>query len=191
MEKLQNYIDGNWQDPANGEYIENMDPSKGTVYSLIPDSGKADVDRAAQAAQKAFPHWSALSAQERSDILMRISNGIERRLEELAHAESRDNGKPVQLARSVDIPRASANFAFYATAILHEKSEAHLMGSDGFNYTLQQAAGVAGRISHESACTCSVGRSPGSCRRCTPRSDTLHSLKLSEICMEAGLPQGY
>lgn len=197
LEKLQNYIDGNWQDPASGEYIENMDPSKGTVYSLIPDSGKADVDRAARAAQKAFPHWSALSAQERSDILMRISNGIERRLEELAHAESRDNGKPVQLARSVDIPRASANFAFYATAILHEKSEAHLMGSDGFNYTLQQAAGVAGcispwnlplylfswKIAPALAAGCTVVAKPS---EVTPYT----AWKLSEICMEASLPPG-
>lgn len=133
LEKLQNYIDGNWQDPASGEYIENMDPSRGTVYSLIPDSGKTDVDRAAQAARNAFPKWSASSVQERSAVLMRIAKGIEQRLEELAHAESRDNGKPIQLARAVDIPRSSENFAFYASAILHEKSEAHLMGPDGFN----------------------------------------------------------
>ena len=197
LEKLQNYIDGNWQDPASGEYIENMDPSRGTVYSLIPDSGKTDVDRAAQAARNAFPKWSASSVQERSAVLMRIAKGIEQRLEELAHAESRDNGKPIQLARAVDIPRSSENFAFYASAILHEKSEAHLMGPDGFNYTLQQAMGVAGcispwnlplylfswKIAPALAAGCSVVAKPS---EVTPYT----AWKLSEICMEAGLPPG-
>ena len=128
---------------------------------------------------------------------MRIAKGIEQRLEELAHAESRDNGKPIQLARAVDIPRSSENFAFYASAILHEKSEAHLMGPDGFNYTLQQAMGVAGcispwnlplylfswKIAPALAAGCSVVAKPS---EVTPYT----AWKLSEICMEAGLPPG-
>jgi len=137
MITLRNYIDGSFCAPANGRYLDNIEPATGEVYSLIPDSGADDVAAAVAAAKKAYPSWSALTAAERSKHLMRVANRIEERLEELAVAESRDNGKPLKLARSVDIPRARDNFAFYATAILHDWSETHDMGAHGFNYTLR------------------------------------------------------
>ena len=147
MITLRNYIDGSFCAPANGRYLDNIEPATGEVYSLIPDSGADDVAAAVAAAKKAYPSWSALTAAERSKHLMRVANRIEERLEELAAAESRDNGKPLKLARSVDIPRARDNFAFYATAILHDWSETHDMGAHGFNYTLRRPIGVAACIS--------------------------------------------
>ena len=145
--RLQNYIDGQFAAPANGAYLPNVAPATGEVYGEIPDSGAEDVERAITAAKKAFPMWSNLTAAERSAHLLRVSQRIEERLDELAAAESKDNGKPVKLATRVDIPRARDNFAFYATAILHDASESHDMGAQGFNYTLRRPIGVVACIS--------------------------------------------
>ena len=145
--RIQNYIDGQFAAPANGAYLPNVAPATGEVYGEIPDSGAEDVARAIAAAQKAFPLWSNLTAAERSAHMLRVSKRIEERLDELAAAESKDNGKPVKLATRVDIPRARDNFAFYATAILHDASESHDMGVQGFNYTLRRPIGVVACIS--------------------------------------------
>ena len=144
---IRNYIDGAFSDPVGGQFLDNIDPSTGNAYGLIPRSQAADVDLAVAAAKAAFPAWSSLSAAERSSWLMKVSNAIDAKLETLALAESKDNGKPLKLATAVDIPRARDNFKFYATAILHDAYETHDMGMDGFNYTLRQPIGVAGCIS--------------------------------------------
>ena len=145
--EIQNYIDGAFVAPVSGQTMDNINPATGKVYGTIPRSDKRDVAAAVEAAKKAFPSWSGLSAGERSSWLLKVANRIEERMEELALAESTDNGKPLKLARSVDIPRARDNFKFYATAILHDAYETHDMGIDGFNYTLRQPIGVAGCIS--------------------------------------------
>ena len=144
---IRNYIDGAFLDPVGGQFLDNIDPSTGNAYGLIPRSQAADVDFAVAAAKAAFPAWSSLSAAERSSWLMKVSNAIDAKLDTLALAESKDNGKPLKLATAVDIPRARDNFKFYATAILHDAYETHDMGVDGFNYTLRQPIGVAGCIS--------------------------------------------
>ena len=144
---IRNYIDGAFSDPVGGQFLDNIDPSTGNAYGLIPRSQAADVDLAVAAAKAAFPAWSSLSAAQRSSWLMKVSNAIDAKLETLALAESKDNGKPLKLATAVDIPRARDNFKFYATAILHDAYETHDMGVDGFNYTLRQPIGVAGCIS--------------------------------------------
>ncbi|REK58882.1 MAG: aldehyde dehydrogenase family protein [Bacteroidetes bacterium] len=147
MMNIRNYIDGAFSDPVGGQFLDNIDPSTGNAYGLIPRSQAADVELAVAAAKAAFPTWSSLSAAERSSWLMKVSNAIDAKLETLALAESKDNGKPLKLATAVDIPRARDNFKFYATAILHDAYETHDMGVDGFNYTLRQPIGVAGCIS--------------------------------------------
>lgn len=197
MEKLQNYINGELVAPKAGNYLDNIDPSTGKVYSLIPDSQAEDIDSAVQSAKKAFPMWSSLSSKERSRYLMAISDGINRELEELAKAESKDNGKPVKLARSVDIPRARDNFAFYATAILHEESEAHLMGAEGFNYTLREPIGVAGCISpwnlplYLFSWKIAPALASGNTVVAKPSEVTpFTAYLLSKICIEVGLPAG-
>lgn len=144
---IRNYIDGAFSDPVGGQFLDNIDPSTGNAYGIIPRSQAADVDLAVAAAKAAFPAWSSLSAAERSSWLMKVSNAIDSKLDALALAESKDNGKPLKLATAVDIPRARDNFKFYATAILHDAYETHDMGVDGFNYTLRQPIGVAGCIS--------------------------------------------
>jgi aminomuconate-semialdehyde/2-hydroxymuconate-6-semialdehyde dehydrogenase len=147
MKKLQNYIDGKYQDPLCGQFIDNIEPATGKVYSYIPDSDEQDVEVAVNAAEKAFPIWSKMSTEERSQILVRLSEGIQNRRDEFVQAESRDNGKPVTLAAHVDIPRAVSNFHFFATAITHFSSESHYMEGLGLNYTLRKPIGIVGCIS--------------------------------------------
>jgi aminomuconate-semialdehyde/2-hydroxymuconate-6-semialdehyde dehydrogenase len=147
MEKIQNFINGAYCAPANGQYIDNVEPATGSVYCLIPNSDALDVERAVEAAEKAFPIWSMMSNEERGAVMMLVSKGIEARMEEFVAAESRDNGKPVSLAAHVDIPRAVSNFHFFATAIEHYASESHNMIGEGINYTLRKPIGIVGCIS--------------------------------------------
>src|SRR2546423_13281309 len=133
---ISNFIDGQFVEPIGGKYLDNIEPATGKPYSLVPDSDARDVEMAVAAADKAFPAWSKTPAADRSRILLRIADLIERDLEKLARAESIDTGKPLSLARSLDIPRASSNFRFFATAILHTEHEAHMTDGVAFNYTL-------------------------------------------------------
>src|SRR5436190_3098439 len=127
MQHIKNYINGQLVVPVSRNYLDNYCPATGKVYSHIPDSDEADVDMACKAAVEAFETWSITPKEKRSEYLLTISALIEKNLERLALAESIDNGKPVKLARTVDIPRAAANFKFYGTAALHHASHAHSM----------------------------------------------------------------
>jgi aminomuconate-semialdehyde/2-hydroxymuconate-6-semialdehyde dehydrogenase len=144
---IENYINGELVAPVQGKYIDNYNPSKGEVYSQIPNSQKEDVELAAKAASKAFPAWSKTPKNKRSEILVRLADLIDKNLDELARAEALDNGKPYKLATRVDIPRASANIRFFATAILHDASQSHHMEEGFTNYTLNHPLGVVGAIS--------------------------------------------
>ncbi|PKR81444.1 2-hydroxymuconic semialdehyde dehydrogenase [Brumimicrobium salinarum] len=147
MEIIQNYINGEFVAPKGGNYFDNIEPAKGTVYSQIPDSQSEDVEEAIKAANEAFSSWSGLSIEARGDWMMKFSEGIAARMEEFVEAESRDNGKPIKLAEHVDIPRAISNFKFFATGIQHYASESHEMVGIGINYTLRKPLGVVGCIS--------------------------------------------
>lgn len=144
---IRNFIDGKFIEPISGRYLDNIEPATGKQYSQVADSDAHDVDLAVAAAEKAFRDWSKKPAAERSRFLLRIADLIERDLEKFARAESIDTGKPISLARSLDIPRAIANFRFFATAILHTESEAHMTDNVAFNYTLRQPRGIVGLIS--------------------------------------------
>lgn len=147
MKKIANYINGKLVEPITKNYIDNYNPATGDVYSLIPNSNDEDVNEAIKSARAAFPSWSKLKNSERSSWLEKISNEIHNRLDELALAESIDNGKPLKLAKSVDIPRARDNFKFFATAIQHFASESHHTSEGMINFTLRKPVGVAACIS--------------------------------------------
>jgi aminomuconate-semialdehyde/2-hydroxymuconate-6-semialdehyde dehydrogenase len=198
MLKIENYIGGELVVPASGDHLDNFDPSTGAVYSQIADSDDRDVHLAVEAAKAAFPGWSNTSAEARHDILMRLVGLIERDLESLALAESIDQGKPLSLARSVDIPRAVSNFKFYATAAMHTENESHdSVGLNAINYTLRRPLGVVGcispwnlplylftwKIAPAIAAGCTVVAKPS---EVTPMTAYL----LSKLCIEAGLPAG-
>ena len=197
MQKIQNYINGELLAPLNGKYIDNINPSTGEVYSLIPDSGAEDAQLAVGAAKKAFPLWSATPAEKRSEILLRISHLINEKLDALALAETTDNGKPLWLSKSLDIPRAAQNFSFYATAILHIADEAHHTDHHALNYTYRSPIGLAGCISpwnlplYLFSWKIAPALASGCCVIAKPSEITpMTAFLLSEICMEAGLPAG-
>jgi aminomuconate-semialdehyde/2-hydroxymuconate-6-semialdehyde dehydrogenase len=145
--RILQFIDDDFVEPATRAYLDDVDPATGKVYAEVPDGGPADVERAVAAAKAAFPAWSAMPAAERSRLLLALATGIEREIDELARIESVDTGKPVALARSVDIPRSVANFRFFASAILHTRSELHATDTEAINYTLRRPLGVVACIS--------------------------------------------
>lgn len=144
---ITNYIDGVFVQAQDEEWIDNYNPATGAVYSRIARSKRADVNAAVAAAKQAFPGWSQLRAADRFRHMMRLADGIRQKLEAFAAAESKDNGKPLALARSVDIPRAISNFEFYAAATMHYASQSHFTEALGINYTLRRPLGVVGCIS--------------------------------------------
>lgn len=145
--KLNNLIDGRPQAPVDGRYLDVYEPATGQVFAYCPASSAADVDAAVQAAQRASAGWANTRPEDRAGYLMRLADLIETELGSLAELESRDNGKPVSLARDLDIPRAVSNLRFFASAITQWPSEAHLTSSDTLNFTLRQPVGVVGCIS--------------------------------------------
>ncbi|UXI66987.1 aldehyde dehydrogenase [Tahibacter amnicola] len=145
--QLLNLIDGQLREPLGGEYLEVFEPATGTAYARCPRSGAADVEQAAAAARAAAPQWAAMPAGKRAECMERLAALIEARAEAFAQAESRDTGKPLALAASVDIPRAVSNLRFFAAAITQWSSEAHAMEDRALNYTLRQPLGVVGCIS--------------------------------------------
>lgn len=197
MIQLENYINGKFCAPVKGNYIDNYEPATGKVYAKIPDSDQNDVAFAVKAAKTAFTEWSKTPTATRSKILLRLSDLIEQHLDRLAEAESRDNGKPVWLAKMIDIPRAASNFHFYATAIHHYAAGAHGMTDQAINYTLRDPIGVVACISpwnlplYLFSWKIAPALAAGNCVVAKPSEVTpMTAYLLSELCMEAGLPKG-
>lgn len=196
-EKILNYIGGELKAPANGQYIDNVNPATGEVYSYIPDSTAQDVEDAVAAAKAAFPAWSTTPAEEKFRILNRIAELIDQNLDALALAETNDNGKPLWLSKRVDIPRASSNFRFFATGLMHFATESHNMENGTINYTLRQPIGVVGCISpwnlplYLFTWKIAPALAAGNCVVSKPSEVTpMTGYLLSLICKEAGLPAG-
>ncbi len=197
MQKIQNYINGELVKPISGNYLDNFNPAEGSVYSQIPDSDAEDVNQAVEAAQAAFQGWSDTPAAQRAEVLNKIADLIDQNLTNLAQAESRDNGKPVMLAASVDIPRASANLRFFASGIQHFASDSHYMEEGAINYTLRRPVGVAGCISpwnlplYLFTWKISPALAAGNCVVAKPSEITpMTAFLFSKLCIEAGLPKG-
>jgi aminomuconate-semialdehyde/2-hydroxymuconate-6-semialdehyde dehydrogenase len=194
---LENFIGGNFIGPLSGNFIDNTDPSTGSVYGQIPDSGSEDIDIAVKAAKKAFPSWSVLPAEKRFLILNKIAELIDTNADELALAETNDNGKPLWLSKMVDIPRASSNFRFFATGIMHFANESHSMEDKAVNYTLRQPIGIVGCISpwnlplYLFTWKIAPALAAGNCVIAKPSEVTpVTAFLLGKICKAAGLPDG-
>jgi aminomuconate-semialdehyde/2-hydroxymuconate-6-semialdehyde dehydrogenase len=197
MEHLSNYIDGKFFAPVSGLYIQNYNPATGEVLSMLPDSDERDVQLAVEAATKAFPSWSSMPVEQRSRILHRIADLIERDRDELALTESMDQGKPLWLAQQVDIPRSARNFRFFASAIVGFASEAHPTEEVAINYTLRQPLGVVGAISpwnlplYLFSWKIAPALAAGNCVIGKPSELTpMTASMLAKLCNEAGLPPG-
>ncbi|QEC45534.1 aldehyde dehydrogenase [Pseudobacter ginsenosidimutans] len=194
---LENFIGGSFIGPLSGNFIDNFNPATGEVSGKIPDSNEQDVAVAVKAAQKAFTTWSVTPLEKRFEILNRIAELIDDNKELFALAESNDNGKPLWLSRKVDIPRASANFRFFATGIMHFAAESHQMEDSAINYTLRQPIGVVGCISpwnlplYLFTWKIAPALAAGNCVIAKPSEVTpLTAFLLGRVVKEAGLPDG-
>ncbi|QCX39635.1 aldehyde dehydrogenase [Aureibaculum algae] len=198
MTKIQNYINGKFSPPIKDRWLDNYCPANGEVYGQIPNSTQADIDNAVKAAKTAFASWSQTTLDERSRILIKISELIEVNLDRFAEAESKDNGKPISLAKTVDIPRAASNFRFFGNAITQFASESHeSVGQNAINYTLRQPIGVVGCISpwnlplYLFTWKIAPALAAGNCVIAKPSEVTpMTAYLLGEILNEAGLPKG-
>jgi aminomuconate-semialdehyde/2-hydroxymuconate-6-semialdehyde dehydrogenase len=194
---LANFIDGRLQAPREGRYLDVFEPATGAVFARCPDSGASDVEAAVCAASHAAPMWAATPAEERARLISRLADLVEADLEAFAQLESRDSGKPVALARTLDIPRAVANLRFFAAAITQWASEAHAMDGRALNYTLRQPLGVVAcispwnlplylftwKIAPALAAGNAVVAKPSEVTPCT-------AARLGELAIEAGFPHG-
>jgi len=198
MITIKNYINGTYCEPSNNKWLEAIDPSTGVVYGKLPNSTNKDVEEAYIAANNAFGLWSKTSVEQRSEILHKIADLIVSKLETLAAAESMDNGKPLSLAKEVDIPRAALNFRFFSQAITQFYSESHeQISQKNINFTLRQPIGVVGCISpwnlplYLFTWKIAPALASGNCVVAKPSEVTPYTaFLLAEICTKAGLPKG-
>lgn len=194
---LENFIGGNLIGPLSGNFIDNENPATGEIVGQIPNSNEKDVNLAVESAKKAFPSWSVTPVEQRFKILNHIAELIDENLDALALAETNDNGKPLWLSKTVDIPRASSNFRFFATGIMHFSTESHTMEDKAVNYTLRQPIGIIGCISpwnlplYLFTWKIAPALAAGNCVIAKPSEVTpVTAFLLSKICKEAGLPDG-
>lgn len=195
--QLQNFIGGKFTSPQNGKYLDYTNPATGMVAGKIPDSDETDVEAAIKAAESIFPSWSVTPIEQRFKILNKIAELIDDNLDEIALAETNDNGKPLWLSKQVDIPRASSNFRFFATGIMHFASDSHSMEDKAINYTLRQPIGIVGCISpwnlplYLFTWKIAPAIAAGNCVIAKPSEVTpVTAYLLASICKEAGLPDG-
>ncbi|MBP6022355.1 aldehyde dehydrogenase [Ferruginibacter sp.] len=194
---LENFIGGNFIGPLSAEFIDNVNPATGAVVGQIPNSNKKDIDVAVAAAKKAFPAWSVMATEKRFIILNKIAELIDENLEALAVAETNDNGKPLWLSKLMDIPRASSNFRFFATGMMHFAAESHTMEDKAINYTLRNPVGIVGCISpwnlplYLFTWKIAPALAAGNCVIAKPSEVTpVTAFLLGKICTAAGLPDG-
>lgn len=196
LRKIQNFIGGELQDAVGGGFFDCEDPSTGQPYALVPDSDARDLDIAVAAAQKAAPVWGGMTADTRCAIMHKLASLMEKRQEDFIRAECIDNGKPIELCRAVDIPRAIANIRFFAEA--GKEFEGDTFRNDkSFSYTLRQPFGVVSTISPWNlplllfTWKLAPALASGNCVIAKPSEVTpMTAFMLSELAEEAGFPKG-
>ncbi len=198
-------IGGNWQDAANGKTFHTFDPSTGEVLASVAEGEAADIDLAVKAARKAFEQgpWHKLTSSERGKIIWKIGDLILENLEELAELESLDNGKPLAIARAADVPLAADLFHYMAgwTTKLEGStipiSVPYAKGAKFFAYTLRDPIGVVGQVIPwnfpllMAAWKLGPALATGNTIVLKPAEQTpLTAIRLAELALEAGLPEG-
>lgn len=197
MEKIKNYINGEFQDSQSGKTLEVYDPSQGKVYAAQPSSDALDVITAIAGAKKAFDKWARTPAKDRAQLLNLVAQKIENRFDEFAEAESRDVGKPLWLSKKMDIPRAIDNFRFFASKIIHKQEQSTTMDDGSLNYVLRKPLGVAALISpwnlplYLLTWKIAPALATGNTAVCKPSEITPYTaFLLAQVMDEVGIPKG-
>ena len=197
LEIVNNFINGEFAEPHNKEYLDIYEPATGSVYGKVADSSSHDINRAVESAKDVFPYWSGLFMEERADYLKKIGAEIKNRSNILAKYESRDTGKPITLASKVDIPRAIENFNFFANFSENFYFESNIESEVSINSVSKQPLGVVGCISpwnlplYLFTWKIAPALIVGNTVLAKPSEITpLTASKLAEICSDIGLPAG-
>lgn len=195
--QILNLINGQLQPAFSGRVLENVNPATGETYGNLPDSDALDVEAAINSAKTAFPGWKKLPSEERFKLLNALADKIDQNLSELAFAETIDSGKPLWLSQKVDIPRASANFRFFASALMHFASESHATDGTSINFTLRQPIGLVACISpwnlplYLFTWKIAPALAAGNCVLAKPSEVTpATAFLLSKLILEVGFPPG-
>lgn len=201
VRQVLNFIDGTFVASANGAFYENLSPVDGLPASHVAEAGPAEVDAAVRAARQAFPAWSGMDLAQRAGLLHEVADEIGRRFEDFLDAEVADTGKPVSLARHLDIPRGAANFKIFADVVKNVSSEFFPMstpdGRGAINYAMRIPKGVIAviapwnlplllmtwKVGPALACGNTVVVKPA---EQTPSTATL----LGEVMNKVGIPRG-
>lgn len=197
MIKILNYINGELKEPQSKKYLDNLNPATGKVYSFVPDSSEADVIEAVAAAEQAFVGWSKTPVEARVRFLRKIAEKIHAKTGALALAESIDNGKPLSVCTSLDIPRSQANFEFFADAMTQFHGETFQTDARALNYVTYSPLGVVACISpwnlplYLLSWKIAPALVAGNTVVAKPSELTpMTAFLLSEIAIEVGLPKG-
>ncbi|MGP4716511.1 acetaldehyde dehydrogenase ExaC [Psychrobacter sp. T6-6] len=145
-EKYDNFINGEWTPPIDGEYFDNSSPIDGKTFCQIARSKEADVEAALDAAHAAKDAWGKTGVTERSNMLLKLADGIEANLEAIAIAESYENGKPVRETLAADIPIAIDHLRYFAGVIRAQEGGISQIDEDTVAYHFHEPLGVVGQI---------------------------------------------
>jgi acyl-CoA reductase-like NAD-dependent aldehyde dehydrogenase len=194
------FIGGEWVPALSGETFQTINPATGEELARVALAGTEDVARAVHAARAAFENgpWSAMTGEERGDLLWRLADLIDAHADELAELETLDNGKPLRVSRRGDLPATSRHFRYYAGwASKLEGSTIPVSRPNQFVYTLREPVGVAGLIIPwnfpllMSAWKLAPALACGNTCILKPAEETpLTALRLAELVQAAGFPDG-
>jgi acyl-CoA reductase-like NAD-dependent aldehyde dehydrogenase len=193
----QLFIDGQFVNALSGETLATLNPHDNTVITEVSMAGREDVDRAVDAAERAFPRWSRMSGAERGRILLKLADLIEANAEELARLESLDTGHPLKDSRSLDVPRTAACYRYFGGMADKFQGETIPVEPGFLNYTLREPVGVVGQVVPWNfplmftSWKMAPALAAGNCIVMKPAEITpLSSLKIAELMAEAGMPPG-
>lgn len=193
----QLFIDGQFVDALSGQTLPTFNPHDNTLITQVAMAGPEDVERAVQAAERAFPRWSRMGAAERGRILLKLADLIETNAEELARLESLDTGHPLKDSRALDVPRTAGCYRYFGGMADKFQGETIPVEPGFLNYTLREPVGVVGQVVPWNfplmftAWKMAPALAAGNCIVMKPAEITpLSSLKIAELMAEAGMPPG-
>ena len=193
---IRNYIGGQLVDPLSGKYFDCENPATGEIYAQVPDSDERDLELAVAAAHDAAAGWRDMGAQARAAIMHKLADLMEQRIDDFAMAECIDNGKPLSLARAMDIPRSINNLRFFADLGTQFHGQ-EFTSEKSFSYTLRQPYGVVATISPWNlplllfTWKLAPALASGNCAIAKPSEVTpMTAYLMSALATEAGFPLG-
>ena len=193
----QLFIDGRFVDAESGETQPTLNPHDNTTIADVAMAGHADVDKAVDAAERAFPAWSRMAAADRGRILLKLADLIEARGAELAHLESLDTGHPLRDSKALDVPRTASCFRYFGGMADKFQGDVVPVEAGFLNYLLREPVGVVGQVVPWNfplmftSWKMGPALAAGNCIVLKPAEITpLTSLRIAELMTEAGMPDG-